>query len=41
MKKIDVKKKNSSNWFRELRDDICLSLEEIEKKTFQYLFKIQ
>lgn len=32
MKKIDERKKKSSNWFRELRDEICLSLEEIEKK---------
>ncbi len=32
MKKIDERKKKSSNWFKKLRDDICLTLEEIEKK---------
>ena len=30
MKKIDVKKKISSEWFRELRDKICQELEKVE-----------
>ncbi len=32
MKKIDEKKKNSSSWFRTLRNQICYALEEIEMK---------
>ena len=30
MKKIDLKKKLSSEWFRELRDNICKELEKFE-----------
>ena len=30
MKKIDDKKKISSEWFKELRDKICQELEKLE-----------
>ena len=30
MKKIDQRKKLSSEWFRELRDKICKELEKLE-----------
>ena len=37
MKKIDEKKKCCDNWFKQLRDQICLELENFEngEKTFK------
>ena len=37
MKKIDEKKKFCDNWFKQLRDQICLELENFEngEKTFK------
>ena len=37
MKKIDEKKKFCANWFKQLRDQICLELENFEnsKKKIQ------